>query len=139
MTILAYIIVIVISQFMLTIGVMITTLLGFLLAWLPDRVRAPLLGFIGGVAGTVLAVLVARLIFSWLAGPDSFGLGPFLAATIPLSIPIMNDYKKYKQLRQIQSEMSGEVAEYAAPTTAGMGAMPMGAVIGIVLSAALFL
>lgn len=139
MIILAYIIVVVVSQFMLTAGVLVTVLLGFLLTWLPERIRVPLLGFVGGVAGALLAVFAARLVFSWLAGRGSFGWGPFLAATVPLAIPILNDYRKHKALQQIQGEAPAGLAEITAPTTAAIGAMPLGAVAGIVLGAVLLM
>lgn len=140
MTPLAYIIVLVISQFLLTAGVIITGMtLGFLLAPIPERVRMPVLGFLGGAAGTVLAVLFAHFLFAWLAGPSSFGWGPYLAAVIPLSIPIWNDYGKYRRLREIQGGAPPRVAEFAAPMTAAVGTMPLGAIAGIVLSAFLFL
>ena len=77
-TVLAYIIVIVLSQFCLTAGALAATLLSLLLFWLPDRLRAPLCALLGGIAGSVLAVGLAYLIFKWLLGPDSFGVTPFL-------------------------------------------------------------
>jgi hypothetical protein len=139
MTILAYIIVLVISQFSWTAAIMMTVVPSILLAWLPDRVRMPMLGIVGGTAGVVLAVLVARYVFAWLAGPGSFGWGPFLAAVVPLSIPIWNDHVKYRELRGVLSDAPPRVAEAAAPDMDYRGAMPVGAVVGIMLSAVLFL
>ena len=139
MTVLAYIIVLPLSQFALTAAVVVTISLGFLVAWLPDRVRIPILGLVGGAAGVLLSVLFARLVFSGLVGANSFGWGPFLAATIPLSIPIWNDWQKYRELKQLQSGMPTRVAEYAAPDTAVLAFTPVGAIVGILLSALLFL
>ena len=139
MTVLAYIIVLPLSQFAWTAGVVVTMILGFLVAWLPDRVRMPILGLVGGASGVLLSVLFARLIFSWLVGANSFGWGPFLAATVPLSIPIWNDWKKYRELKQLQSEMPTRVQEYAAAPTAAVGSTPVGAIVGVLLSALLFL
>jgi hypothetical protein len=140
MTIFAYIIVIVISQFVLTAGVILTGLiLGLVLTPIPERLRMSALGFIGGAVGAVLVVQVAQLLFAWLAGPGSFGWGPYLAAVVPLSIPIWNDYGKFRQLREVQGEAPPRVAEFAAPSTAAMGTMPLGALAGIILSAFLFL
>jgi hypothetical protein len=140
MTMLAYIIVIVISQFVLTAGVILTGLiLDIVLAPIPERLRMPALGFIGGVAAAVLTVQVAQLLFGWLVGPGSFGWGPFLAAVVPLAMPMWNDYDKYRQLRKVQSDAPPRVAEFAAPSTAAMGAMPLGALVGIVLGAFLLM
>lgn len=139
MTIVAYILVIVISQFALTAGTVLTGLiLGVVLMPIPERTRMPIVGLIGGVAGAVLAVLVARLLFGWLAGPDSFGWGPYLAAVVPLVIPIWNDFDKYKKLREVEASASARVAEFAAPGTAAMGAAPLGSIVGIFLSAFVF-
>ena len=99
----------------------------------------PLLGFGGGVAGAVLAVWVASSLFALLAGPDTFSWGPYLAAVVPLSIPIWNDYSKYRQLREVGAGAPTRAAELAAGPTAAVGAMPLGAVVGIVVSAFLFL
>jgi len=139
MTILAYILVLVLSQFAMTAGVAATMILAFLLLWLPDRVRMPILGLAGGAAGVLLAVLLARLVFSWLVGPSSFGWGPFLAATVPLSIPVWNDRQKYRELRQLQSGMPPRVAEEVALDIAGMRVQPVGVIVGVILSAVLFL
>ena len=140
MTVLAYVIVLVISQFCLTAGVLITGItVGFPLGPIPERVRMPVLGFLGGAAGAILAVLVARLLFGWLAGPDAFGWGPYCAAVLPLSIPIWNDYEKYKKLRKVQGAAPPRVAEFAAAPTTAVGAMPLGAITGVVLSGFLFL
>ncbi len=139
MTPLAYIIVLVISQFLLTAGVLVTGMtLGFLLAPIPERVRLPLLGFVGGAAGAILAVLVASFLFRLLAGPDAFGWGPYLAAVVPLAIPIWNDYDKYRKLRDIQAGAPPRVAEFAGAPTTAVGTMPLGAVVAIVASAFLF-
>jgi len=140
MTLAAYGIVLVVSQFVMTAGVLIIGMgLAFLLAPVPDRARMLVIGFVGGAAGAVLAVLTAHTVFRWLAGPTSFGWAPYLAAVVPLSIPIWNDYRKYRSLREIESKAPARVVEFAAPTTAGMGTTPLGAIAGIVLSAFLFL
>ena len=140
MTVLAYVLVLVISQFLLTAGVLVTVMtLGFLLGPIPERVRMPMLGFVGGAAGTILAVFVARLLFGWLAGPNAFGWGPYFAAVVPLSIPIWNDYEKYRKLREVQEAAPPRVAEFAAAPTAAVGTMPLGAITGIILSAFLFM
>ena len=139
MTVLAYIIVIVLSQFCLTAGAMVAALLSLILFWLPDRGRATLCALLGGVSGSVLAVGLAYAIFKWLVGPETFGIGPFLAAVLPLSIPIYNDYKKSRELAGIQSEAPASVAAFTSPTTAASKAMVFGELAGIVVAAVLFL
>lgn len=139
-TYLAYIIVIVVSQFCLTAGFVAAWIIALLLAWLPTKVRTPLCAFLGGVAGSYLAVLVAFLVFRWIAGPDSFGWGPFLAATVPLSIPIYNDYRKSVALEIHQDEISEpRVAVHMAPDTAGAKTAVYGEIASIVVAGVLFL
>jgi len=139
MTFVAYILVIVISQFALTAGIILTGLiLSIVLMPIPERTRMPVLGLIGGVTGAVFAVLVAQLLFGWLVGPDSFGWGPYLAAVVPLAIPIWNDFEKYRRLRDVEADAPSSVAAFAAPSTAAIGTAPVGAIVGIILSAFVF-
>ena len=140
MTVLAYGLVLVISQFLLTAGVLVTGMtLGLLLGPIPERVRMPVLGFVGGAAGSVLAVLAARLLFRWLVDPNAFGWGPYFAAVVPLLIPIWNDFAKYRKLQEGQDAAPPRVAEFAAAPTVAVGTMPLGAVSGIILSAVLLM
>ena len=138
-TVLAYIIVVVSSQFCLTAGMLAAIPIAFALAWVPDKFGAPLRSLLGGIVGSFLTVGFAYLIFKWLVGSDSFGILPFLAASIPLSIPIYDDYKKGRLLEDAQHEAPSLVAAYVAPDVSAMKAVVLGELIGIVVSAILFL
>ena len=138
-TVFAYAIVIAISQFCLTAGALAGPFSSILLFWLPDKVRAPLCAFFGGIAGSVLAVGLAFLIFRWLVGHDSFGIVPFLAATIPLSIPMYNDYKKARSLNDKQKELPERVAAFASSYTSTMNAAFAGELYGILVAGFIFL
>lgn len=139
-TVLAYIIVVVSSQFCLTAGMLAAIPFAFLLAWVPERFGAPLRTFLGGIVASVLTVGFAYLIFKWLVGSDSFGIIPFLAATMPLSIPIYNDYQKGRLLSDTQDEApSARVAAIMDIDVSAMKAVVLGEIAGLVVAAILFL
>jgi hypothetical protein len=91
------------------------------------------------MSGSVIAVALAHWVFTWLTGPGSFGIAPFLAATVPLAIPIYNDYRKGLQMKAIQTELPSRVAAFASPQTSAMRSMVLGEVSGVVVAAILFL
>lgn len=138
-TILAYVIVVTLSSFMLTIGTFASALLAMVLFWVPATIRAPFCALLGGATGSFLAVSLSYGIFYWLKGPDSFGLGPFLAATIPLSIPIYNDYKKSRELNDLHNTMPPRVAAFTTPELLSWKTLTVGYFTGIVVAAIFFL
>ncbi|MEX1257129.1 MAG: hypothetical protein WEG36_05880 [Gemmatimonadota bacterium] len=139
MVVVAYVIVLVVSQFVFTAGVIGVGLIGgMVFALVPERLRMPFLGFLGGVAGAVLTVFAAELLFGWIAGPESIGWGSFAAAVVPLAIPIVNDWSKYRKLRLIENDAPPRVAEFGASSSSALGTTPIGAIVGILLGAILF-
>ena len=133
---LAYLVVIPLVQFALTIGIMI---LGFpialILAWIPDRFGIPIRAFVAGCAGAVMSICFGFVVFTWLAGAGSFSVFPFLATAIPLVIPIINDYHKYRELKELISDENypERVKEYATPDTQARGTAVLGEVVGIII------
>ncbi len=138
-TTLAYVIVIALSQFCLTAGGLTSAILALLLFWLPAKVRAPFCALVGGASGSVLSVSLAWVVFTWLLGPDSFGLFPFLAATLPLSIPVYNDYKKAKEMKDIREKMTETVAAHVAPDVSAFNCLVWGELVGIAIAGIVFL
>ena len=136
---LAYIIVLVLGQFCITGGVLIGGMLSLLLFWLPDRVRVPFCALAGGLAGPLLAVAMAYLVFNWLVGPESFGVFPFLCALVSVSIPIYNDYRLLTKLQSIQNEAPVRVADYVSGDIMTRRTILCGELAGVVVAAILFL
>lgn len=138
--VLAYIIVVVLVQFCLTIG---TLLVGFsvalCLAWLPARIRAPLAGTFAGVGGVATAVAFGYFAFRFILGPGSFGIGAFLASTLPLAVPILNDRKHARRLAAAEQELNKatlhEMARaFAAPITDSAQYSVVGYLLGLALA-----
>lgn len=62
-----------------------------------------------------------------------------MAATIPLSVPIYNDYNKARELGRMQRTMPPRVAAFASGDTLAMRTMVIGEIAGIGVAAILFL
>jgi len=91
-TILAYVLVVPLVQFCLGIGAAGTRLSRCPLAGLTSvSLRVKIAGFLGGVAGVALAVAFGYAVFRFIAGPDAYTIGAFLASTTPLLFPIRNN------------------------------------------------
>jgi len=92
-TVIAYILVVPLVQFCLTAGVLLGGFpVAILLAWSPISLRTKVAGVIGGVTGVVFAVAFGYGIFRFVVGPESFTFGAYLASTVPLFLPIRNDF-----------------------------------------------
>ncbi|MEN3369852.1 MAG: hypothetical protein V7609_1995 [Verrucomicrobiota bacterium] len=135
LVVLAYCIVIALAQFCLTLS---TYLVGFpvalLLAWAPVRLRTFVSGIVSGVAGVTAAVAFAYFTFFILVGPESYGVLPFLASTVPLVIPILNDRAKAQQLSALERDMSPEVRAVTEPTTSAARYAVRGYYVGLFLA-----
>jgi hypothetical protein len=136
---LAYVIVIVLVQFCLTLGSLV---IGFPialgLAWLPAHIRAPISGTLAGVAGVATAVAFGYFAFGIILGPGSFGIGAFLASTLPLAAPIMNDRKRVLQLSAAERELPEAARAIAIPTTDVARYSVVGYILGLVLASVWF-
>ena len=141
--VLAYVIVKTLSQFVLTAGVYIGLIPGGIISaifmWLPRKTWMAIQGLICGITGTVLSISVAFFVFRWLVGPNSFGVMNFLVATIPLAVPIYNDYKKASELGDLREELPPRVAFEAYPMTMTSKTLVLGEFIGIALAGTYFL
>lgn len=149
MTIVAYIVVIVLVQLCLTIGVLVVGYATALpLAWTPTSIRTAVAGFVGGAAGVALAVAFGYWVFRLLVGEGWYGAGVFAASTVPLLIPMWNDFDHARQVGQARGQMLDKVGETRDAATldklrdvssTGHGGGVVGEVVGIVLAVAWFL
>lgn len=137
-TIIAYILVIILSQFCITAGALVSFLLSLLFFWVHDKIRVPICTIIGGISGPLLAVGLAYLIFKWLVGSNSFSLAPFLAVTIPLIIPIYNDFKKARKMIAVHMAMPERVANFALSGVSAAKMSVLGEIIGTAIAVVLF-
>jgi len=148
LTILAYVLVIPLVQFCLTAGVgFVGILAALLLAWTPNAFRTKVAGFCGGFGGIAFAVAFGFGIFHFLIGPDSFTIGAFLASTIPLLIPIRNDFLQWRRANEARESMLQTVAvsrgesaakQLATETKIGHVSCVVGEIFGLVLAAGWF-
>ena len=136
----AYLLVVVLSSVALTIGSrLVGTLVALLLAWTSGQVRATIAGLSGGIAGVAAAVTFGYVTFHFMVGPGSFGLGGFLASTIPLAIPIYNDRQHWAQLLAAEGQLPTEARAIAAPITQAAHFSVLGYVAGLLLALLWFL
>ena len=92
-TVIAYVLVVLLGHWCLTVGVYLAGLpVALLLVWAPMWLRTEVAGFIGGVAGVAFAVAFGYGVFRLVVGPDSFTVGAFLASTVPLLLHIWSDF-----------------------------------------------
>lgn len=139
MTVLPYLIVILLGQFALTLGMCLLGVpISLLLFWVPDKLGVPLRTFLAGCAGGIVAIGFGFFVFEWLVGTGSFGLFPFLATAAPLSIPLMNDYRVYQELKRIASDAPDRVRAFAASDTIGRGTGVLGEVISVLIGGYFF-
>ena len=132
---LAYILVIVLVQFCLTLGVLIIGIpIALCLSWLPASIRAPTNGTLAGIAGVGTAITFGYFVFHFVVGPGSFGIGAFLASTVPLVIPILKDHKHARQLSAAELELPEGAQTIAAPTTDAARYSVVGYILGLVIA-----
>ena len=115
MSILAYAITIIASQFCLLIGSLLSALLALMFAWVPTGIRVVVAPFLGAIAGPFASFGLAYLVFAWLTDGSAWGLGAVCAAMIPLAIPIKNDLERHA-LMDMAARNGGEaVRAFARP------------------------
>jgi hypothetical protein len=147
-TVIAYVLVVALVQFCLTGGVwLIGVPVALLLAWAPISFRTTVAGIIGGIAGVALAVAFGYGVFRLLVGAGSFTLGPFLASTVPLLIPIKNDLVQAQHVKEARDQLLDTVRDsrdtdtvnaMATETQTAHGSAVVGEIAGLVLAALWF-
>jgi hypothetical protein len=147
-TIIAYVLVVPLVQFCLTVGVWLGGFpVALLLVWAPISLRTKVAGVCGGIAGVLLAVSFGYGIFHFVSGHESFTTGAFLASTLPLLLPIRNDFLQSMRVKAAREQLLGTVAEShdkhtvkamtEATSTAHWGSV-VGEIVGLALAAAWF-
>ncbi len=98
--------------------------------------------------GIFLSVAFGYGIFRFIIGPGSFTTGAFLASTLPLLIPIRNDFLQSKRVKEAREQLLRTIAEkrdehtvktMTEATYTAHGSMVIGEVIGLILSIIWFL
>ena len=147
-TVIAYILVVPLVQFCLTGGVFLVGFpIALLLGWTSVSLRTTISGFMGGVAGIALAVAFGYGVFSLLVGPSSFTVGPFLASTIPLLLPIRSDFLQSQRVKAARQQLLDTFRESRGENVASAltdetktahGSGVIGEIAGLVLAVAWF-
>ena len=119
-TVLAYLVVIVLVQVCLRVGMLFAVFpVALILAWSSVSLRTKVAGFIGGLVGVAASIGFGYTVFSSLVGPGSFTVGSFLASTVPLLIPVMNDLAKARQVEAARQELLSTLRETRDEETVG--------------------
>jgi len=144
----AYVLVVPLVQFCLTAGVRLGGLpVALCLAWAPISWRTKVAGVCSGIVGVALAVAFGYGIFRVVMGPGSFTIGPFLASTLPLLLPIWNDILQSRRAKAARDQLLRTIAEsrdetttraLAAETMTAHGSGVVGEIVGLALVAAWF-
>lgn len=138
-TAICYGLVIYLVSFSLTFGVL---LVGFLtsLCLASSRAHGRLRGVHGAIAGTLMGVagIAAAVAFGYLMfrllGRGPFGLMPFLASTVPLTVPVLKDLTKASQLSSVESTGTWRVQRILAPSIACARYTVVGYILGLILA-----
>ncbi len=148
LTILAYVLVIWLVQFCLNTSVPVVGFpIALALAWTSVGVRTKIAATSAGIAGVALAVAFGYGVFRYLVGPGSFTLGPFLASTLPLLIPLWNDWLHSREVATAREELLRHFSDRGAEvvdslvdnTKTGHGSMVVGEILGLFLASIWFL
>lgn len=146
--IVAYLLVIPLVPFCLTLGALVP---GFLVALsltrAPKSLRISIAGIVAGVSGVALAVVWGYGVFYFLAGPGSFTVAPFLASTVPLLPPICKHLfwaRRVAVARQAVVELAEKrgadiAAKMANQTQTAHGTGVLGEILGLVLAGVWFI
>ena len=147
-TVIAYVLVVPLVQFCLTAGMWLGGFpIAISLAWAPIALRTKVAGICGGIVGVAVPVAFAYGVFRLILGPGSFTIGPFLASTLPLLLPIWNDITRSRRVKAAReqllhtiAESRGETASQAlsTETMTAHGSGVVGEIVGLVLAAAWF-
>jgi hypothetical protein len=104
------------------------------LAWAPGQLRVVVAGAVAGIVSAAAVVAFSYGVFWALSIREAFGLAAVLAAIVPLSLPIAEDFKKARELVRLQTKLPAETQIIASVTTNAARFSVIGDVFGIVLA-----
>lgn len=120
-TILPYVLVIPLSPLAMSIGMIFAGFpIALALAWTSVGLRTKVAGFLGGVGGVAIAVGFGFLIFTWIAGAESYTIGPFLATILPLFYPIVKDFAQAQRVNEAREQMLATFKESRPESVSAM-------------------
>jgi hypothetical protein len=130
--VLACIIVLVISQFILSYGIRYGSLIsGLLLIFLPTKTKFLIGGLLAGVLGGTSTVAVGYFIFTRLTG--SFGTLPIVITILPTIPPILLETGRYNKLKRSEKILHPTTVEMMDTTSTSVGSAVIGAVAGLLI------
>ncbi len=103
------------------------------LAWAPGSLRVFVAGILAGIFSAAGVIAFSYWVFSVLPGRESFGLTAMLAATVPLSLPIWEDFKKARTLSHLQAQLPEGAQGEASIMTNAARFSAIGDVVGVML------
>ena len=146
--IIAYILVVPFVQYCLVAGVW---LVGFPIALLLEctsvSIRTKIAGVCGGISGVLLAVAFGHGVFRLVIGPGTFTTGAFLASTLPLLVPIRNDFLQWQRVKEARKKLLRTIAErhddqilktMTEETCTGHGSSVVGDIAGLTIAVVWF-
>ncbi len=147
-TVIAYVLVIPLVQLCLTTGRLLSGFpIALSLAWTSISLRTKVAGVCSGIIGIALPVAYGYGIFRLVIGPGSFTIGPFLASTLPLFLPIRNDILQSRRVKAARDQLLRTIVEsrdetatraLTTETMTAHGSGVVGEIVGLALAAIWF-
>ena len=138
-TLITYVLVVPLSYLVFRLGVIIATApITFALIKASVWFRSTICGVVGGIGGVVAAVAFGWCAFSWVVGPGTFTLFPFLASVLILTISIQKDVQFAQAQAQTRSDFQTSGKDWLANQVGNFWGVVVGDVCGLILAAAWF-
>ncbi len=137
--IIAYVLVLPLSFLASRLGAIVATMpISFALVRTSVWLRSTIGGFVGCVVGVAAAVALGWCVFSWVVGPRSFTLLPFLASVLLLTISIVKDFRQAKERAQMQADFKVSGKQSLADEIGNPWSTVVGDVCGLILAVVWF-
>lgn len=100
--------------------------------------RSTIVGILAGVGGVIAAVAVGWCIFSWIMGPGSFALAPFIASVFLLIIFIPKDFRESHGQSLLRAEFRAWGKRWLGAQVGNPWSTVIGDACGLILAAVWF-
>jgi hypothetical protein len=138
-TIIAYVLVLPLSFLASRLGAIVATMpIAFALVRTSVWLRSTIGGFIGCVVGVAAAVAFGWCVFSWVVGPGSFTLLPFLVSVLLLTISIPKNFRQTKERAQMRADFQTSGKQLLADEIGNPWSTVVGDVCGLILAVVWF-